>query len=77
MTDIVRELAENPNLHQPVLMGSELHLDPARRFAIFFVPGAYWRGGTVPRVRLTPDGVEPAVQEIRALLLARGREVAE
>jgi hypothetical protein len=77
MTDPVRELAENPNVHQTVSKSGELYLDPAGRFAIFLVPGAHVRCATVQRVRLTPEGVEPALHEIRALLRARGREGAE
>jgi hypothetical protein len=77
VTDFVRELAENPNVHQPIFGGRELYLDPARRFAIFFMRGADVHCATVQRVRLTPDTVEPALHEIRALLRARGREGAE
>jgi GNAT superfamily N-acetyltransferase len=77
MADMVRELAENPNVHQPVLDGRTLHLDPAGRFAIFFVPGTYVHCATVQRVRLEPGAVEPALAEIRALLRERGREGAE
>lgn len=74
---MLRELAENPNVHQPVLEGGELYVDPAGRFAIFFVPGSHLRAATVQRVRLDPAGVEPALAEIRSLLRARGREGAE
>ncbi len=77
MTDMVRELAENPNVHQRVLEGGELYIDAASRFAIFFVPGTYLRCATVQRVRLEPAAVEPALAEIRQLLRARGREGAE
>jgi hypothetical protein len=77
MTDMVRELAENPNVHQPVLEGRSLHVDPAGRFAIFFVPGTYLHCATVQRVRLEPAGVGAALAEIRALLRERGREGAE
>ncbi len=77
MIDVVRELAENPNVHQPLLVGRELYLDPAGRFAIFFVPGTLVQCATVQRVRLKEDEVAPALQEIRALLRARAREGAE
>jgi len=77
MTDMVRELAENPNVHQPTLDGWELYLDPAGRFAIHFVTGTYVQCATVQRVRLEPGAVEPALAEIRTLLRARGREGAE
>jgi GNAT superfamily N-acetyltransferase len=77
MTDVVRDLAENPNVHQPLLAGRELYLDPAGRFAIFFVPGTLVHCATVQRVRLKEDEVAPALQEIRALLRTRAREGAE
>ncbi len=74
---MLRELAENPNVHQPVLAGRELYTDPAGRFAIFFMPGTHVHCAAVQRVRLAPDEVEPALAQIRALLRERGRAGAE
>jgi GNAT superfamily N-acetyltransferase len=74
---MIRELAENPNVHQPHSAGRELVTDSAGRFAIYFTPGTGPHSATVQRVRLAPDEVAPAVEEIRALLRARGRGGAE
>lgn len=73
----IRELAENPNVHQPVSPGRELLTDPAARFAIYLATGTGPHSATVQRVRLAGDDVAPAVGEIRALLRDRGRGGAE
>jgi GNAT superfamily N-acetyltransferase len=75
--DVIRELAENPNVHQPMSAGRELVTDPGGRFAIYLANGTGPHSATVQRVRLTPDEVVPAVAEIRALLRERGRRGAE
>ena len=36
---VIRELAENPNVHQIHAPGYELHRDPDDRFAIYLAPG--------------------------------------
>lgn len=74
---MIRELAENPNVYQPVSPGRELVTDPDGRFAIYLMPDTSPEAATVQRVRLTPETVEPALAEIRELLVARGREGAE
>jgi hypothetical protein len=74
---VIRELAENPNVHQPHGPGSELVRDPAGRFAVFLTPGRGPRSATVQRVRTRGDDVERLVVEVRELLRSRGREGAE
>jgi GNAT superfamily N-acetyltransferase len=74
---VIRELAENPNVHQPLSPGRELHVDARGRFAIYLSPGTVPEAATVQRVRLAADAVEQALSEIRALLRARRREGAE
>jgi GNAT superfamily N-acetyltransferase len=74
---VIRELAENPNVHQPLAPGRELVTDPEGRFAIYLMPDTAPESATVQRVRLTPKTVDAAVAEIRALLRERGREGAE
>jgi len=74
---VIRELAENPNVHQPLSAGRELVVDPEGRFAIYLHPRMGPHGATVQRVRLEADEVVPAVEEIRAILRARGRNGAE
>ena len=74
---MIRELAENPNLHQPLGPHKALHMDDAGRFAVFLTPGTPVRAATVQRVRLVPTEVEPALEEIRALLRSQHREGAE
>ena len=74
---MIRELAENPNVHQPLGPGRSLHRDPEGRFAIFLAPGTSVHSATVQRVRLDPETVAPAVEEIRGLLRSLGREGAE
>ena len=74
---MIRELAENPNVHQPLGPGRSLYRDPGGRFAIFLSPGTSPHSATVQRVRLARAGVGSAVAEIRELLHADGREGAE
>ncbi len=74
---MIRELAENPNVHQPMSPGRELVSDPAGRFAVYLGTGTGPHSATVQRVRLEADQVGPAVEEIRALLRAHGRGGAE
>ena len=74
---MIRELAENPNLHQPLGAGRSLHRDPAGRFVLFLAPGTSVHAATVQRVRLSPEEVAPALEEIRALLRSEGRAGAE
>jgi len=74
---VIRELAENPNVHQPLGPGRSLHRDPEGRFAIFLAPGTSVHAATVQRVRLSAEDVEPAFEEIRALLRSQGRRGAE
>jgi GNAT superfamily N-acetyltransferase len=73
----IRELAENPNVHQSLGPGRELLTDPAGRFAIYLAPGTGPHSATVQRVRLGGDDVEAAVAQIRAILHERGRDGAE
>ncbi len=74
---MIRELAENPNVHQPLSAGRELFTDPDGRFAIYLHSGTGPHSATVQRVRLEADEVVAAVEEIRAILRARGRNGAE
>ncbi len=74
---MIRELAENPNVHQPQSAGRELFTDPAGRFAVYLGTGTGPHSATVQRVRLEAETVEAAVAEIRELLRARGRGGAE
>ncbi len=74
---MIRELAENPNVHQPLSNGRELVTDPSGRYAIYLTPGTGPHSATVQRVRLEPQEVMAAVEEIRALLRERGRAGAE
>jgi GNAT superfamily N-acetyltransferase len=73
----IRELAENPNIHQPLTAGRELLTDPDGRFAIYLAAGAGPHSATVQRVRLGGDDVAEAVEEIRTILRARGRTGSE
>lgn len=74
---MIRELAENPNVHQPLGGGRELIADPRGRFAVYLTPGSAVHCATVQRVRLSARAVETAVGEIRELLRERGRDGAE
>lgn len=74
---MIRELAENPNVHQAPAAGRELVTDPAGRFAVYLSTGSGPHSATVQRVRLDGGEVAVAVEEIRALLRERGREGAE
>ena len=74
---MIRELAENPNVHQPLSPGRELIVDPAGRYVVFLGAGRGAHSATVQRVRLAADEVEQAVAEIRELLREHGRAGAE
>ncbi len=74
---MIRDLAENPNVHQPLSPGRELVHDPAGRYVVYLGTGTGPHSATVQRVRLDPDGVVAAVDEIRALLHERGRTGSE
>ena len=74
---MIRELAENPNVHQPLSAGRELVTDPRGRWALYLGAGTGAHDATVQRVRLREEEVEGAVEEIRALLSQRGRAGAE
>lgn len=74
---MIRELAENPNVHQPLAAGRELHTDRAGRFVVYLGLGTGPHSATVQRVRLTVDGVGQAVADVRALLRSHGRTGAE
>jgi GNAT superfamily N-acetyltransferase len=74
---VIRELAENPNVHQPLSPGRELLTDARGRYAIYLGAGTGVHSATVQRVRLSPDEVESAVAEIRAILHERGRAGSE
>ena len=74
---MIRELAENPNIHQTLSPGRELVTDPTGRFAVYLSTGTGPHAATVQRVRLQAPDVVPAVAEIRSLLRTRGRGGAE
>lgn len=74
---MIRELAENPNVHQPLGEGRELHTDPAGRFVVFLGLGRDVHDATVQRVRVDVDGVPLLLEEVRALLRERGFAGAE
>jgi len=74
---VIRELAENPNVHQPQAGGRELVHDPAGRYVVYLGSGSGPHSATVQRVRLAPGEVASAVEEIRALLRDRGRGGSE
>jgi GNAT superfamily N-acetyltransferase len=74
---VIRELAENPNLHQPLVAGRRLHKDRAGRFAVYLAPGRTVHDATVQRVRVDDDGVEKLLADVRALLVAEDRAGAE
>ena len=74
---MIRELAENPNLHQPPGPGRSLHRDPRGRYAVFLAEGTSSHSATVQHVRLPAAEVPAALEEIRGLLRSLGREGAE
>jgi GNAT superfamily N-acetyltransferase len=74
---VIRELAENPNVHQPHSPGRELVHDPAGRYVVYLGAGTGPHSATVQRVRLAPHGVAAAVAEIRTLLRDHGRGGSE
>ena len=74
---MIRELAENPNVHQPPAPGRAVVTDPRGRFVVYLGSGTGPHSATVQRVRLVGADVESAVTEIRALLRGHGRTGAE
>lgn len=74
---MIRELAENPNLHQPLGPPREIVRDADGRFALYLDVDTGPHGATVQRVRSSPGGVDGVVDDVRALLRERGREGAE
>ena len=74
---MIRELAENPNVHQPHAGGRELVHGSAGRYVVYLGRGTGPHSATVQRVRLAPGEVAAAVEEIRALLRDRGRGGSE
>jgi GNAT superfamily N-acetyltransferase len=74
---VIRELAENPNVHQRLSPGRELVTDERGRWAVYLSPGTGPRSASVQRVRLGHDEVERAVVELRGFLARRGRTGAE
>lgn len=74
---MIRELAENPNLHQRPGPGRSLHRDARGRYAIFLGEGKAVHSATVQCVRLSEADVPSALAEIRALLRSLGRDGAE
>jgi GNAT superfamily N-acetyltransferase len=74
---VIRELAENPNVHQPHAGGRELIHGSNGRYVVYLGTGTGPHSATVQRVRLAPGEVASAVEEIRALLRDRGRGGSE
>jgi GNAT superfamily N-acetyltransferase len=74
---MIRELAENPNVHQPHSGGRTLVHDPAGRYIVYLGSGTGPHSATVQRVRLGPHEVASAVEEIRTLLRQHGRGGSE
>lgn len=74
---MIRELAENPNVHQPLSEGRELVVDPAGRYVVYLARGTTGHDATVQRVRCGTADVALVVAEVRALLRERGRPGAE
>ena len=74
---MIRELAENPTVHQPHSGSRALVHDPAGRFVVYLGSGTGPHSATVQRVRLAHDEVAAAVEEIRALLREYGRSGSE
>jgi GNAT superfamily N-acetyltransferase len=74
---VIRELAENPNVYQPMSAGRELVTDPRARWAVYLGSGTGPHSATVQRVRLGEGEVEPALAEIRSFLRERCRGGAE
>jgi len=74
---MIRELAENPNVHQPHSGGRRLVHDPDGRYIVYLGSGTGPHSATVQRVRLEADEVASAVEEIRAILRDNGRGGSE
>jgi GNAT superfamily N-acetyltransferase len=74
---VIRELAENPNVYQPMSPGRELVTDPRGRFAVYLGSGTGPHSATVQRIRLAEGEVDAGVAEIRSFLRTRNRAGAE
>jgi GNAT superfamily N-acetyltransferase len=74
---VIRELAENPNVHQRLSPPRQLLRDPDGRFALYLAEGTGVHQATVQRVRTTAGGVEQLVADVRRALRTGGREGAE
>ena len=55
---MIRELAENPNVHMSLHGDRELVTDPDGRYVVYLNSGTSPRSATVQRVRLAPDEVQ-------------------
>jgi predicted N-acetyltransferase YhbS len=73
ISDRLRELAENSNAFLP--LGPEDMRIECARFVLWCGRGKSWNA--VHRLRLAENQVEPTVEEVRALLRARGRSHTE
>ena len=76
--DVIRELAENPNVHQPHVRRTRAGARPGR--ALRRLPREAAPGLTAPRCSACgsrPERSPPAVEEIRALLRDHGRGGSE
>lgn len=71
----VRELAEDTLAYAPLRDGDRRLVRPGYVVSLAFTPGT--RSTVVTRLRLQPGEVAAAVAEIRALLRAEGRTVAD
>lgn len=70
---MIRELAENANTHTRLGRGNERIVDP--RFVIAFSPGTGPHSSVVQRFRVADTEVDERIDEIRALVAARGRKM--
>src|SRR4029078_2924812 len=75
--NVIRELAENPNVHQPHSGGRRLVHDPDGRYIVYLGSGTGPHSANVKRVRLEPGEVASAVEEIRTILRDNGRGGSE
>jgi hypothetical protein len=74
---MIRELAENPNVHQPMVAGRRLVTCPRGRYVLYLADGTGPHAATVQRVRAAASDVADLVNEIRTILRAEGRTGAE
>ena len=68
---MIRDLAENANTHTPLGPDEERVVDPG--YVIALSTGSDPHFTVVQRLRLGPENVDEAIDEIRALIAARGR----